>query len=60
MICNRCGHAMIPCTDALVPALRCLGCERLVPRTGVKSARVTRQEEKALERAARRQKARRV
>jgi hypothetical protein len=60
MTCNQCGGAMIPCTDALVPAMSCLRCGRLVPRTGARSVRASRQDEKALMRAARRYQMRRV
>jgi DNA-directed RNA polymerase subunit M/transcription elongation factor TFIIS len=58
--CNQCGGAMIPCTDALVPALSCLRCGRLVPRTAARSVRASKVDEKALLRAARRQKMRRA
>jgi hypothetical protein len=34
--CNRCQRAMRFDATALVPALRCPGCGRLVPITGVK------------------------
>jgi hypothetical protein len=59
MRCNQCGSAMIPCTNALVPALSCLGCGRLVPVTRARPVRASRGAEKALLRAARRQAARR-
>ena len=60
MTCNQCGSAMIPCTDALVPAMKCLGCGHLVPRTEARAVRYTKQDEKALMRAARRQQMRRA
>jgi DNA-directed RNA polymerase subunit M/transcription elongation factor TFIIS len=59
MTCNRCGNAMIPCTDALVPAMKCLGCGHLVPRTRARAVRASTADEKALMRAARRQQMRR-
>ena len=51
---------MIPCTDALVAAMSCLHCGRLVPRTEARAVRYTKQDEKALMRAARRQQMRRA
>lgn len=60
MTCNACGGPMMPCQNALVPALKCLHCGRLVPRTTARSVRASKADEKALMRAARRQKARRT
>lgn len=51
---------MIPCQEALVPALQCLRCGRLIPRTGVRSIRPSRADERAILRAARRQKMRKA
>lgn len=58
MTCNQCAGPMIPCTDALVPAFMCLHCGRLIPKTNARSVRVTKQDWKAIERAARRYKMR--
>jgi hypothetical protein len=50
---------MIPYVGALVPAMGCVDCGRLVPRTGARSVKATKQDEKALMRAARRRAMRR-
>ena len=58
--CNQCGGVMVPDSSALVPALACGSCGRLIPRTAVRPIRVKdraderRQVNKAL-RASRRQ-----
>ena len=59
MICNRCQGPMFPCQEALVPCLMCPGCGRLVPITGARPVRASRANERAILRAARRQKMRR-
>ncbi|HUC74237.1 MAG TPA: hypothetical protein VMS04_03060 [Vicinamibacterales bacterium] len=50
---------MFPCQEALVPCLMCPGCGRLVPITGARPVRASRANERAILRAARRQKLRR-
>jgi hypothetical protein len=50
---------MAPAHGALVPAMGCVSCGRLVPRTDAPRVRLSRAEEKAVLRAARRAKMRR-
>jgi hypothetical protein len=58
MICNHCAAPMVPSSQGLVPAMECVNCGRLVPRTRARPVRMSRVEEKAMLRAARRQKLR--
>lgn len=60
MICHRCGGMMIPTDEALVPAMGCVDCGRLVPRTGARPVRASRSDERALLRAERRQQMRKA
>lgn len=51
---------MVFCTSSLVPAMACLGCGHVVPVTRARPVRASRADEKALERAARRERMKRA
>lgn len=55
-LCNRCGSPMVPDSSALVPALGCINCGRLIPRTMARSVKGDPRAVKRAMRAARRQK----
>jgi DNA-directed RNA polymerase subunit M/transcription elongation factor TFIIS len=57
--CNKCGKLMVPAQDALIGALECIGCGRIIPATGYKHRKgrgSLEAEEKRIRRAARRNK----
>jgi len=60
MICKRCGNAMFPCQESLVPAMICR-CGHIVPITGARPVRRPRRRDLlALDRVARRERMKRL
>jgi hypothetical protein len=52
--CNKCGGRMVLDNTAVIPALGCVGCGRLIPRTAVKPVKADRAAVNRALRAARR------
>lgn len=58
-LCNKCGGIMVPAPDAIVPALGCIKCKRLIPATAVKAVKGNKASLNRVLRSARRQAAKR-
>ena len=54
-LCNKCGGFMVPAPDAIVPALGCMKCKRLIPATSVKHVKGNKAQLNRVLRSARRQ-----